>query len=102
MGVFIKGKDARAFGSQGQQRTAALAIKLAEIELIEGETGIKPILLLDDVMSELDGSRQEFLVKALSDVQVFITTAELSEEMRKKLPVGKILKVENGKIYAEK
>ncbi|QEK10886.1 DNA replication/repair protein RecF [Crassaminicella thermophila] len=76
LGVFVNGIDIRSFGSQGQQRTCALSLKLAEIELIKGETSEYPILLLDDVMSELDINRQKFLIKALRDVQIFITTTE--------------------------
>jgi len=71
----IDGRDAYSFGSQGQQRTAALSLKLAEIELIRQETGEYPVLLLDDVLSELDRSRQEHLVETMrSKVQTFITT----------------------------
>ncbi|TCO78069.1 DNA replication/repair protein RecF [Marinisporobacter balticus] len=77
LGVFVNEVDIRSFGSQGQQRTSALSLKLAEIELIKGETGEYPILLLDDVMSELDINRQKFLIKALRDVQIFITTTEV-------------------------
>ncbi len=70
----IEGKEASSFGSQGQQRTAALSLKLAEIELIRQETGEYPVLLLDDVLSELDRSRQEHLVETFrSKVQTFIT-----------------------------
>lgn len=78
LGLYVNGVDIRVFGSQGQQRTSALALKLAEIELVKAETGEYPILLLDDVMSELDIKRQKFLVKSLRDVQTFITTTELN------------------------
>jgi DNA replication and repair protein RecF len=78
VGIFIEGVDIRSFGSQGQQRTSALSLKLAEIELVKAETAEYPILLLDDVMSELDISRQKFLIKSLRDVQIFITTTEIS------------------------
>ncbi|MFT9496983.1 MAG: DNA replication and repair protein RecF, partial [Anaerosolibacter sp.] len=78
LGVFVNGIDIRIFGSQGQQRTSALALKLAEIELMKAETGEYPILLLDDVMSELDVKRQAFLVKSLRDIQTFITTTDLN------------------------
>ena len=61
--LYIDGINVRNFGSQGQQRTAALSLKLAEIEIIKDETGYAPVLLLDDVMSELDLERQEYLVK---------------------------------------
>lgn len=71
----INGKDAYSFGSQGQQRTTALSLKLAEIELIHQETGEYPVLLLDDVLSELDRHRQTQLIDTFrSKVQTFITT----------------------------
>lgn len=78
LGLIVNGIDIRIFGSQGQQRTTALALKLAEIELVKGETGEYPILLLDDVMSELDPKRQQFLIKSLRDIQTFVTTTELN------------------------
>ncbi len=90
--------DIRHFGSQGQQRTAALSLKLAEIRLIKEETKVSPILLLDDVLSELDAERQNFLIRSLDDVQLFITAAELSEEVKKQLPGGETFYVENGKV----
>lgn len=92
------GIDIRHFGSQGQQRTAALSLKLAEIRLIKEETKVSPILLLDDVLSELDAERQNFLINSLDEVQLFITTAELSEEVKKQLPEGEIFFVENGNV----
>ncbi|MFZ5968724.1 MAG: DNA replication/repair protein RecF [Bacillota bacterium] len=74
---FVNGIDIKTYGSQGQQRTSALSLKLAEIELVKAETAEYPILLLDDVMSELDIHRQQFLIKSLRDIQTFITTTEL-------------------------
>ena len=70
----INGLNVKKYGSQGQQRTAVLSLKLAEIELIKGEVGEYPVLLLDDVMSELDLERQKYLVNNLKNVQTFITT----------------------------
>lgn len=90
-------KDLRWFGSQGQQRTAALALKLAQLELIKEELGEYPVLLLDDVLSELDVSRQERLLGRLKGIQALITAAELSESL-KKLP-ARIIKVKEGKLY---
>ena len=95
---FIDEINVRNFGSQGQQRTAALSLKLAEITIIKEESGEMPILLLDDVMSELDFERQEFLVKTLSDVQLFITTTEIPEILTEKLPKGNTYYVEKGKV----
>lgn len=76
MDVFINGRSARNFGSQGQQRSAVLAMKLAEAFLLEEVTGEKPIILLDDVMSELDASRQEYILNHIHGWQVFITCCE--------------------------
>ena len=70
----INGLDVRKYGSQGQQRTVVLSLKLAEIELIKGEVGEYPVLLLDDVMSELDLERQSCLISNLKNIQTFITT----------------------------
>ncbi|ABW17574.1 DNA replication/repair protein RecF [Alkaliphilus oremlandii] len=70
----INGLDVKTYGSQGQQRTAVLSLKLAELELVKGEVGEYPILLLDDVMSELDSKRQHYLIHNLKSVQTFITT----------------------------
>ena len=95
---YIDDINVRSFGSQGQQRTAALSLKLAELDLIKAETGEKAILLLDDVMSELDAGRQEYLIKTLSDIQLFITTTEINDNLEKAASKGKIFTVENGKI----
>ncbi|WP_026476753.1 DNA replication/repair protein RecF [Alkaliphilus transvaalensis] len=75
----VNGLDVKNFGSQGQQRTAALSLKLAELELIKGEVGEYPILLLDDVMSELDIKRQNYLINNLKNVQTFITTTMIEQ-----------------------
>jgi len=74
----IDGADARSFASQGQQRTAVLAVKLAELEFLREETAEYPVLLLDDVLSELDASRRAYLLEVVADtVQTFVTTAHL-------------------------
>lgn len=96
--ILINGYNVRDFGSQGQQRTAALSLKLAEIELIKEETGETPILLLDDVLSELDFSRQKFLINSLQDVQLFITTTEISDYVKDSLKDNFTFTVENGSI----
>ena len=95
---YIDDINVRSFGSQGQQRTAALSLKLAELDLIKAETGEEAILLLDDVMSELDAGRQEYLIKTLSDIQLFITITEINGNLEKAASKGKIYIVENGKI----
>lgn len=98
MEFLIDGVSARSFGSQGQQRTAALSLKLAELNLIREETGEDAILLLDDVMSELDLERQAFLVKSLSDIQMFITTTEIPDSLKEALPDGKTFLVSSGNV----
>ncbi len=80
--VEINGKNARSFGSQGQQRSAVLAMKLAEASVLKYENGENPVILLDDVLSELDMKRQDYLLNELSQKQVFITCCE-SEIMTK-------------------
>jgi DNA replication and repair protein RecF len=75
----IGGRELRAFGSQGQQRTAALAIRLAELRAIASETGEAPILLLDDVMSELDPDRRRQLLAHLKGIQAVITCTDISD-----------------------
>lgn len=94
--ICIDGIDIRRFGSQGQQRTAALSLKLAEINLIQEETDEDAILLLDDVLSELDGERQSFLLNRLKDIQIFITTTEIGETLSKNMPESYVFTVKNG------
>ena len=89
--IFLNGQEVKSFGSQGQQRTAALSLKLAELEIIKNETGEYPILILDDVFSELDAVRRKRLVKFTSRCQTFITTTDES------LCEGKIIRVTDGK-----
>ena len=96
--ICINGVDIRHFGSQGQQRTAALSLKLAEIRLIKEITGEDAVLLLDDVLSELDRSRQSYLVNCLNKVQIFITTTEISEEVADSFPDGITYHIKNGRI----
>ena len=98
----IEDKNVRKYGSQGQQRTAALSLKLAELELIKRETGEKAILLLDDVMSELDEERREYLIRAFSENQIFITCTDIDDSLMNAYPDAKIICVENGEIKEEK
>ena len=86
----------RNFGSQGQQRTCALSLKLAELNLIKEKTDEDAILLLDDVMSELDADRQEFLIDTMKKNQLFITTTELDQNIKDKFDELKIFYIENG------
>ena len=96
--ILSNGIDIRKFGSQGQQRTTALSLKLSEKEIIERETGEKPVLLLDDVLSELDNERQAYLINNLGENQLFVTTTDIIEEVAAKLPAGKIFKITNGHV----
>ena len=95
---FINGKDAKKYGSQGQQRTIALSLKLAEIRIARQLLDESPVLLLDDVLSELDLDRQRFLVSEIDDVQLFITSAELNEEVIKDLRGGTLFRIEEGTV----
>ncbi|NHN32283.1 DNA replication/repair protein RecF [Paenibacillus agricola] len=95
----INGKDVQTFGSQGQQRTTALSLKLAEIELIREEVGEYPILLLDDVLSELDQYRQTQLIETFQNkVQTFITTTGIESIDRSKLDNASVIHVRNGSL----
>jgi len=90
--------DARIYASQGQQRSAALSLKLAETELIKEQTGKNPVLLLDDVLSELDQNRQRYLIESMKNLQIFITATELDEKLQGLLPLGKTFYVKDGNI----
>ena len=96
--IEINNVDIRQFGSQGQQRTAALSMKLAEIRLIKEETEKSAILLLDDVLSELDAGRQRFLIEAMKDVQVFISATEIERSILDFIPKGLIFEVKGGNV----
>lgn len=98
LGFFVDHKDLRKFGSQGQQRTAALSLKLSEIRLIEKISGEKPILLLDDVLSELDHHRQEYLLDSISKIQTMITCTGLDDFVSSRIYLDKIFLVEGGRI----
>lgn len=96
---FINGKEAQTFGSQGQQRTTALSVKLAELELICEETGEYPILLLDDVLSELDRNRQTQLIETIRDkVQTFITTTGIESIDINKIGHAAVFQVQGGSV----
>lgn len=96
--ILINGKSARKYASQGQQRTAALAMKLAEAKIIEGYSGQSPILLLDDVMSELDPQRQDYVLNQIKDWQVFITCCDPT--IADSLKEGRCFEIANGKIIS--
>ncbi|MDE6518639.1 MAG: DNA replication/repair protein RecF [Acetatifactor sp.] len=88
--------DIRKFGSQGQQRTAALSLKLSEIELVKKITKDTPILLLDDVLSELDSNRQNYLLGSIGDIQTIITCTGLEEFVNNRFEIDRVYKVTNG------
>jgi len=92
--ITIDGKEARTFGSQGQQRSAVLSLKLAELELAEKERGEAPILMLDDVMSELDPTRRRQLLERIDRVQTFVTCTDVSDLAGARQ--GAVYHVENG------
>ena len=92
--IRINGISARKFGSQGQQRSAVLSLKLSEAELLYQKNGERPVILLDDVLSELDGTRQDFLLNKIGGYQVFVTCCEKSN--KEQLRNGKIFTIENG------
>lgn len=90
--------DLRTYGSQGQKRTAALSLKLSEIEIVKKKTGDIPVLLLDDVLSELDRNRQNYLLESINDVQTIITCTGLEEFINYSLDVNRIYRIENGNV----
>lgn len=93
--------DLRKFGSQGQQRTCALSLKLAEIELVKQLIGDEPILLLDDVLSELDRNRQNYLLDCIHDIQTIVTCTGLEEFIDSRLTLDKVFRIENGTVNIE-
>ncbi|MGN0363398.1 MAG: DNA replication/repair protein RecF [Bilifractor sp.] len=96
--VIVNGIDIRHYGSQGQQRSAALSLKLSEIYLVREITLDTPVLLLDDVLSELDRSRQAMLLQRMSDVQTFITCTGMDELIENHFPVNRAFHVVNGTV----
>ena len=97
--VKINGMDIRKYGSQGQQRTAALSLKLSEIYMVKKRIKDMPVLLLDDVLSELDSSRQNYLLNSISQVQTMITCTGLDDFIDKRFHINKIFKVVDGRVY---
>lgn len=95
---FIRGVDIRKFGSQGQQRTSALSLKLSEIELVRQTIHDTPVLLLDDVLSELDSNRQNYLLNSIHDIQTMITCTGLDEFVRNRFQIDKVFHVIDGHV----
>ena len=98
MCFLINGMDVRKYGSQGQQRTAALSLKLAEIELVKQIIHDTPVLFLDDVLSELDSRRQNFLLDSIGNIQTMITCTGLDEFINNRFSINKIFIVVNGTV----
>ncbi len=96
--ITVDGIDIRKFGSQGQQRTCALSLKLSEIKLVENTINDKPILLLDDVLSELDKNRQGYLLDNLIDTQTIITCTGIDEFVKNRFKLNTVYNVKNGSI----
>ena len=94
--------DIRRFGSQGQQRTSALSIKLSEIEILKQKTKDTPILLLDDVLSELDSNRQNYLLKSISHIQTLITCTGLDDFIENRFPINQVYEVISGHVKERK
>jgi len=97
--ILINGENAKSYGSQGQQRSCVLSMKISEAELLKIACDQEPIVLLDDVLSELDAKRQEFLLNKISDRQVFITCCEAASVER--LKIGKLFEVKNGSVFCK-
>lgn len=96
---FISGDmDLRKYGSRGQQRTGALSLKLTEIRIVEEKTGEKPILLLDDVLSELDRSRQNFLLEHIKGIQTILTCTGLEEFIKNGINIHKTFEIVSGSV----
>lgn len=98
----INGIDVKKYGSQGQQRSCILSLKLAEIELVRKMICDDPILLLDDVLSELDRDRQNHLLKIINHIQTMITCTGLEEFVQQNFVANKIYRVKDGKVINEK
>ena len=96
LAVLIGGVSAKSYSSQGQTRTAALSIKLAEREIYKNTVGEYPVLLLDDVLSELDARRQEFVLNRIQGGQVFITCCE--DDRLGALLKGKVFHIADGQV----
>ncbi len=96
MSFTIQGVDIRKYGSQGQQRTSALSLKLSEIELVKKSIHDTPVLLLDDVLSELDSGRQNYLLSNIHDIQTMITCTGLDEFVKNRFQIDRVFEVTNG------
>lgn len=95
----VNGIDIRRFGSQGQQRTAALSLKLSEIYLVKKKISDTPVLLLDDVLSELDSSRQTYLLDSIHDIQTLITCTGLDDFISHQFHINRVFRVMKGEVF---
>ena len=93
--------DIRKYGSQGQQRTASLSLKLSEIEIVKKTKKENPVLLLDDVLSELDSNRQNYLLNTIGNIQTIITCTGLDEFVNNRFEIDKLFKIVNGTVTGE-
>lgn len=98
LSFMIKDVDIRRFGSQGQQRTTALSLKLAEIELVKKNSKDSPVLLLDDVLSELDSNRQHYLLESISGVQTLITGTGVDDFVENNFKIDRLFHVTDGQV----
>ena len=99
LSFMIQDVDIRRFGSQGQQRTTALSLKLAEIELVKEKSRDMPVLLLDDVLSELDGNRQHYLLDSIDGVQTLITCTGIDDFVENNFQIDRLFYVEDGSVW---
>jgi DNA replication and repair protein RecF len=95
----VNGIDIRKYGSQGQQRTAALSLKLSEIYLVKKRIQDTPVLLVDDVLSELDSNRQTYLLDSIHDIQTMITCTGLDDFISHQFQINKVFQVIKGAVY---
>ena len=99
LSFMVRDVDIRRFGSQGQQRTTALSLKLAEIELVKEKSRDLPVLLLDDVLSELDGNRQHYLLDSIDGVQTLITCTGIDDFVENNFQIDRLFYVEDGSVW---
>lgn len=101
LNFYINDIEVRKFGSQGQQRTAALSLKLAEIEIVKELIHDMPILLLDDVMSELDENRRDYLLQSIHDIQTIITCTGYDDYIKRRMKINRVYRVRQGQVLSE-
>ncbi len=101
LSFILNGVDLKHFGSQGQQRTAVLSLKLSELKLAEDINGDRPVLLLDDVLSELDRNRQNMLLSSINDIQTLITCTGLDDFIDNRFHIDSVYRVSKGHITGD-